>query len=221
MKRMIIVGMGLLALMGCQDKDMSSISETAGLQSQKQIELENQNRIQRALEMEGDLANRHRFYQGVRGIYEGAFQAENTTYRVRLTLIPSVPPYPNGRTRTLEEISYDLSNLHFSVQIVQWNPAHPMSAVGCRVEGVRPDLATGEMSIASENCPNVYMLSLSDPAGARMGSGESSDSKVDQTSRQVASSLLEGKQTAAEAIVGKIQPTTNAAIYSFSATRVK
>jgi hypothetical protein len=221
MKRAIGLILILAALSGCREKDLSSVSETAGLQAGQQVEAENQNRIKRASEMEADLGTRHRFYQGVRGIYEGTFETDSGTFNLRLTLIPSVPPYLSQRTRTVEEITYDLSNLHFSVQIVQWNPAHPLSAVGCRIEGVHPDLSSGEINIASENCPNVYQLKLTDSLGAKKENGKGLVPSSGRASEQVAESLLQGKLNHAEAIVGQIQPTTTAAIYYFTAERVK
>jgi hypothetical protein len=221
MRKIGCLVLGLVVLAGCQDKDMSSISETAGLQAQKQIELENQNRGIRVLEMESDLSNRHRFFQGVKGVYEGTFQTEAGTRNIRVTLDPSVPPYQVNRIRTIEEVSYDLTNLHLNVQITQWDPAHRLSGVGCPPMEVHPDLRTGGISIVSSQCTTVYMLSLSDLVGIKKARGGIADPSLLEVSSQVALSLLDGKQRSVDAIVGQIQLTTNAEIYYFSATRVK
>ncbi len=221
MRSLALLFLGMAILLGCEDRDLSSLSEAARLEARQQVEAENQNRDDRVREMETELANRHRFYQGVKGVYEGSFQTDSGRFNVRLTILPSVPPYLSKRVRTPEEAGFDLSNLHFKIQVIQWNPANPASAVGCRAEDIHPDLATGEISIASENCPNVYLLNLADLTAAKKERSELAPDALVAGSADVASSLLDGKLAQVEALVGRIQPTTHAAVYAFSAQRVK
>jgi hypothetical protein len=202
----------ILVLSGCNDRDISSVSERARLESESQVQAENSSRIKRAAEMEEDLVTRQRFYQAVRGVYEGTVQTETGEFQIRLTLIPSLPPYPTRRARTLEEVASDLSNLHFNIQVVQWNPANRLSSVGCRIENVHPDLRNGQIEVASEGCPNVYFLKLSE-------GGVKDPVKGDAGS--IASAVLDGKLDAVPRITGTIQPTTNASVYEFSAVKVQ
>jgi hypothetical protein len=212
MKQIMAAWVGVLLLAGCQERDLDGVSTKAGLEAQQQIAADNANRTQKAKGMESDLETRHRFYQATRGVYEGVFQTESGEFNIRLTLVPSLPPFDSDRVRTLEEIASDLSNLHFNVQVVQWNPASKLSAVGCRIENVHPDLRNGQIEIAAESCPNFYLLKLSDGALRDPYAGKSGD-----LSRQI----LGGGVKSVERIVGRIQPTTNASTYEFSAVRVQ
>jgi hypothetical protein len=142
--------------------------------SEAGIQAENQNLAQRSAAMESDLAERHRFYQAVEGTYEGELQTEQGVFQIRLTMVPSLYPYHLGRVRQLEEVAADLNNLYFNAQVVQWNRANPLSAVGCRVTGVRPNLVDGEITIASESCPNLYSLRISDQVRGTDDDGPSS-----------------------------------------------
>lgn len=172
----------------------AELSETYGYLSAK------------AQEMEADLASRQLFYQSVRGTYEGALRTERGDYRVRITLVPSLPPYLASRTRQLEEITSDINNLYFHAQIVQWNPANRLSAVGCRAENIRADIVKGEISIASASCPNLYVLQIADDEMSRAA--------------DLAGSIRDGKMSELRAIRGEMHPSTNAAIYPFKAERV-
>ncbi len=172
----------------------------------------NANLAAKAALMESDLATRQLFYQAVRGTYEGALQTERGEFRVRITLVPSLPPYTATRTRQLEEITADLNQLFLNAQIVQWNPNNRLSAVGCQVENIRPDLIRGQISIAAANCPNLYSLNIFD---------EEIKKNVEESelSTAVATAILSGQLTELSTLQGQVLPTTNASVFSFFATR--
>jgi len=157
----IIAGFGLLILTGCQQGD-ERLSEVRKVEEEAAIQAENANLRRRASEMEEDLANRHEFYQSTKGVYEGEVQTDDGEFRIRVTLAPSLPPVHSRRTRTQAEVEFDLTNLNFNVQIIQWKGGLPSSAVGCRVQGIRPDITAREMTIASQDCPNLYRIALGD-----------------------------------------------------------
>jgi hypothetical protein len=117
----------------------------------------------RIREMEEDLMKRQSFYEAVKGTYEGKLEGTPKDFRIRITLVPSLPPYLPGRVRTEEEIRSDLEKLHFNIQVVQWDSQDELSAVGCLVQGVKPDLINGEIQIASESCPNLYLIKIANP----------------------------------------------------------
>jgi hypothetical protein len=203
--------LGLMFLMaGCNNE-----AGQAALDAQNEryaltaLKAEEADRNRRAQDMEKDLASRQRFYEAVRGVYEGTVTTESGTFQIRLMLVPSLPPYRTERTRTLAEIESDLANLHFNVQVVQWSAGTPLSAVGCRIENVHPDIYRGTIEIASESCPNVYRLKLG-------GKGEGGPKE----SEEIAQALLAGRQDTAGDIVGQMYPTTTAAVYQLSVSRV-
>lgn len=210
--RLSVLCVGLLVLAGCDEGEFNVLGEQAALQAQKQVDAENENLLKRAAEMEADLASRQRFYEGVRGTYEGVFQTDAGEFNMRVTLVPSVPPYRSSRIRSLEEIASDLSNLHFNIQIVQWSPSSPMSAVGCRIEEVRPDLVRGRIDIASENCANAYVMTLSEGALREA---------VSREAESIAEALIGGSQNTVSRIVGQVLPSTTASIYEFSVVRME
>ena len=196
-------------------QDNQKLAANASIQgrasSDAQIQAENENLAYRASLMETDLATRQRFYQALRGKYEGDLQTEQGLYKVRITLVPSLPPYQANRVRLPEEIASDLNNLYFNAHVIQWNPSNTLSAMGCRVAHIRPDIRTGEVVIASENCSNLYTLSLSDPSPSAQSLG----------SVQLASRILEGALHKITALSGEVQPSTNAAIYRFNVQRIE
>lgn len=201
--------------LGCNQGD-ERLVEKARIEGQASSEAAtqsaNESLAKKASEMESDLAVRHRFYQALKGTYEGAMETEQGEFKVKITLVPSLPPYATGRTRQLEEIAADLNNLYLNVQVVQWNPANRLSAVGCRIEQVRPDIVSGEISIASENCPNFYGLRIADE-GANVSKFDPARSGV------IASYVRDGRMDRVASIQGEVHPTTNASVYQISVSR--
>lgn len=190
------------------------IKEIAGVegqaQAQAQVRAENENLTRLAQEMEKDLSLRHRFYQAIKGIYEGTIASEETTYRIRVTLVPTVVPYLFERIRRLDEIVYDLNNLNMNAQVVLWNQAELRSAVGCQSQAIRADLKTGEFAVASEGCPNFYMFYLASPNHEDL-----------QKSINIASAIRSGQTTEVLELHGRLQPTTHASMYFFVANRTQ
>lgn len=196
-------------------------------QAEAGISAQNGNLAEKSQEMEADLTTRQLFYRAVRGTYEGSMSTEAGDFKVRITLVPSLPTYGVNRVRQLDEITADINNLYFNAQVVQWNPANKLSAVGCRIENVRPDLNSGEISIASSNCPNLYVLRISDPQFVKANSKDQGEDREKEHSGSqnnmsvvLASSIREGKMTALPQIVGEVYPSTNASVYKLTVNRV-
>lgn len=195
-------------------------------QAEAEINAGNANLAAKAQLMEADLASRHLFYQALKGTYEGGLATERGEFKVRITLVPSLPPMTYNRTRQLEEITSDLNNLYFHAQVLQWNPANRLSSVGCRVENIRPDVNKGEIAIASSNCPNLYKLRIVDPEAERAvddaraaRTEERPTSKEPEVARATAGAIRDGKILEVAEIRGEVHPTTNAAIYTLSVKR--
>lgn len=190
------------------------VREQSQISSQGQIQAENQNLQERALEMEKDLAARHRFYQALKGEYEGIFKIADSPFKVRIVLSPSISPYNYTEYRTsrrLEEIVTDLNGLWLNASIIQWNPANPLATTSCRVNGIRPDLQKGEITITSETCSNIYSFKIS--------SGEITESSEEQHSRELAGRIMIGAESSVPEIFGEIHPSTNPNVFSFRAKK--
>lgn len=199
----------LFSILGCQENEEAEFKErtsSAGkYDMQGGFEAENE----RAKLMEADLARRHRFFQAIKGTYEGSFQTEAGLFSIRVTLTPSLPSYPKdpNRTRTVEEVESDLMSLHFKAWIVQWNPQNPLSAVSCRDE-MHPDMNRGEIEI---NCENRYKLLLSDASIIKT---------LKEQAVALAQAILEGKLETILQLHGLVEPGTNASRYEFLVNRI-
>ncbi len=209
---------------GCM-QGVERLEEKARIEGQAQSDVEtraaNANLAAKARLMEADLAGRHQFYQAVKGIYEGGLTTERGEFKVRITLVPSFVPVTYERTRQLEEITADLNNLDFSAQVIQWNPANPLSAVGCTVENIRPDIFHGEISIVSSSCPNLYKLTIGDGEAKQSGTDPEAQSLRDkELSRKTAAGIRDGKIVEVSEIRGEVYPSTNASVYSLTVHRI-
>lgn len=214
--KVVLVSAAALVLVGCGQGD-ERLKERAGIESEisakKSIEVENNNRAARAREMEEDLLRRHRFYQALKGTYEGKFADETgAQWNIRFTFVPSLPPYKTERVRAIEEIVADINNLYLNVQVVQWSGTRS-AAAGCKAENIRPDIERGEVSIATSSCPVLYSLSLSiegDPSGPVDRGGRSAE---------ISRRLVTGEQGAVAAIVGRGASVTHPDPFTFTVRR--
>jgi hypothetical protein len=214
------LALGLSSLMGCENGDQL-MRDKAGLEGEiaakKQIQEENENLEKKSKTMEEDLSRRHRFFQALKGTFEGKMKSRSAGgFNVKFIFVPSLPPYNSKRIRQLEEISSDLNGLYFTVQVVQWSGDSPMGAVGCRVENVRPNLGTGEVSIASEGCPNVYLLKLDDAS-----QGISGDEDGSKLSHKLAEDILDGHLESLSELQGQMHPSTNAVVYNVNVKKAQ
>lgn len=194
-------------IVACGNGD-KRLKEKTRMEGEALTSVENTNLATKAAAMEQDLTRRHRFYQAVKGTYEGTLTSSEGNFKVRITMSPSLAPIVVNRTRQLEEIASDLNNLMMNTKATQWDPSSELSAVSCTVSDIRPDIEKGEITIAKEGCQNFYSLKVSD-AGTNI------------TSSELAKQILNGRVETIQSIEGKIQPASNAKIYSFTAYRVE
>lgn len=189
------------------------------------ISAQNANLKTRAEDMEADLSRRQGFYQGVKGQFEGSFVSSIGALKIRITLVPSVTPISSDRIRLPEEITADLNQLSFHVQILQWDPSNSLSASGCRVEGVKPDLISGKIQIVSKDCANIYLISITDPSLVTAPQIQSVKEYYEFSSTEIAPELAKklflGSENSIPEITGSIQMTTNAETYYFKAKRLE
>lgn len=214
----------VLFLAGCQGDDRlkEKARIEAGESASRQAEIEKARLAERAKEMEEDLSRRQRFYSGVAGTYEGAMQGTAGTppMRLRIILSSSLPPYSAPRTRTLDEIAYDLNNLYFNAQAVFWinDGSGGDLAVGCVFDRIRPDLNTGQTRLSSTECANFFTLQLAendsiyDPLRT---------TERDDQSTMLSKSLVDGDRSTVSALTGTRYVTRSSGAYYFGLKRTQ
>lgn len=195
-------------LVGCGGNDDKRLKEKTRMEGEALTGVENNNLAGKAASMEKDLTRRHRFYQAVKGTYEGTVTSSGGNFKIRITMSPSLAPVTVERSRQLEEIASDLNNLMMNTKAIQWDPSSELSGVSCTVSDIRPDIEKGEITIAKEGCQNFYSLKIAD-AGTNTFAPE------------LAQLVLSNRVESVQSIEGKIQPATNAAIYRFTAYKVE
>lgn len=209
--KIFLAAIALLGLSACAEKDdKNNLKERARLEEEGQ-----QQKVQeRARKMEADLADRHYFYNAFEGEYLGSLTVGNQEYRIRFTFARSLPPYTGDRVRELSEIENDLNNLFFHMQVVQWHPADTSTAVGCRVTGIRPNMEEGQVVIASNDCPNLYTVMISE-------GGAQAFTQKEQKAQGLAARIKNKELSEVTSLIGYVQPSSVSARYAFTVTRVQ
>ena len=203
-------------LVGACGQNNERLKEKSQMERESQLRVENEGLSKKAEAMETDLTRRHRFYQAVKGVYEGSISTNLGTFNIRLTLSPSLPPVRTTRIRQLEEIASDLNGLTLNTQVVQWDPNNSNASVGCPGTAVKPDIEKGEIIIpSSELCKNLYIIKISE----RGFVGTSIENNV--TALRVSTQVLKGDLNEIDSLTGTIQPSTNASVFKFVAHKVQ
>lgn len=205
----------ILGLSACNsdEKAMEDLKSQTEMTSRSAIQEENVNLGNKAKAMEKELELKHRFFQGLKGRYEGSFQTEQGEFKIRVNLSPNIEPNSNitnlNAHRSLDVIASDLINLSMNVKIVQWPAASPLGLMECRIEGIKPNLATGALTINVENCKNFYHIVIAKTA--------EDFSVVQEEASDLAKDLISGSVNEIEFIAGEIQSNTN--IFTFKAQK--
>lgn len=204
----------MMVLTACDQKgSVDSTKLRAQAEQEAGKDVENRNLQEKAQKMETDLADRHYFYKAIEGQYQGTAQFENQTYNIKFNFVRSLPQYLGDRVRQLSEIENDLNNLSFNIQVIQWHPEDTSTAVGCRVVNIRPDMQRGVITITSPDCPNLYTVMLNDLVPDK-------SSGVSEKAKGMAEKIKNKEIVAVDGLVGTIQPTSNANLFSFSVRRM-
>lgn len=196
---------------GCAQQDDKRISDRAEIEGRAVNKAEQERLNKLSGEMEADLERRHRFYQAMSGEYSGIFTtASGVKFASKVKLIPSLPPYaPPNRIRTLEEVSSDLNNLYFNIQVLHWSPGNSATATGCVFQEVRGNLEKGKVDVAQAACPNVYSIRVIDPVSGPYE--EPND--LDKNSTDLAQKILNRVVSSVDLIKVTMQPSNNAEEY--------
>lgn len=191
---------------------LESTKQKAQAEQEAGKEVDNRNLEEKAKKMETELANRHIYYAALVGTYEGDVKVENETYKIKIIISKSIPPYSGDRVRQLSEIESDLINLNLILQIVQWHPSDVNTGVGCRIGQVKPNADRGVLTVASQECPNAYTIYLSEKEVKGLDNKENIAERIAQQIKDHSLNEVEG-------LVGTIQPSFNANTYTFIVRR--
>lgn len=209
--KILITGLLSLVFASCAPKQGTEhLSEKAKLEGKAGFEGQIEYQNQRAKEIEKDLERKYALYSAFEGTYEGILKTERGLFAVRLTMAPSLSKIKGNRSRTPEEIIYDLNALSMNTQILQWRPDSPQSAIGCMISQIRPDFNRLTVNIASENCPSLYRFTV-----AIINEEQESLSSDDLFKH-----IDLGKKVEAIELQGEIKPNTNANIYPVTLKKV-
>lgn len=186
----------IISFLGCAQQDDNRLRERAELEGKASVEAEQDVLNERVKKMEADLAIRHRFYQALSGRYMGEATAPSgLKYKIRLLFVPSLSPLPpTERVRTVEEVTYDLNNLHFNVEAISSDLSGQVSD-GCVFTDVIPDIPNGQIVLISSDCSLTYSMDLSVV--------DVSSGLVLHSSQDISSKILNGTIPSVGHITGK------------------
>lgn len=152
----------ILIFISCSKGGDSRLAEQAEIQSQQDVEAQNNNQRTWAEKMEIDLNKRKNFFKAIAGEFEGSVEIEGILFNLSAKFLPSIPiSFPN-RVRTLEEINFELQSLTLNMHIKLENPRVNNSGVSCTIENYRPDVLNGVLNIISEKCKNIFNFTVTD-----------------------------------------------------------
>lgn len=164
MKKTLILIAICLGFSACDNKSSpDAAKERARAEQETGRDIENENQAKKSKVMEEDLKRRYRFFKGVENNYNGQFLIGKDKYQLKMTLVPTIRIIDSDRVRTLDEVQSDINNLAFTVQTATWYIKDNFAVGGCIFERVKPDIVTGIIHLASENCPNSFVVTLTSP----------------------------------------------------------
>tara|TARA_B100000749_G_scaffold280077_2_gene274679 strand:+ start:30738 stop:31385 length:648 start_codon:yes stop_codon:yes gene_type:complete len=205
---------------GCSNnKDDSRLAERSEVEAKAQIKAEED----RTAAIVADLKQQSMFYEALYGEFEGTLIVSGQHFKLRANFVPQIPIYiSDERTLTVSEAEDYLINQSFNIHLTSWDPSNALSASGCQVEGVKPDLLKGEIYVSSESCSNLFLMAINDETlNSIVNLRERFSAALDGVSEDLAAQILSGDDYIVEEIVGEMRPTTNAAIHPFRLVRVR
>lgn len=209
MKKRMLFGLMIFLLISCDSEE--GLKEQTKIQSQEEIQAQNQNLIDWSDQLEKDLEKRRLFIGAVAGEFEGEITVKQFRFSIRIKVASTIPDYQTDRVRTLAELEYEIQNLALNIHVIQWNPDLNMSAVGCVIENIRPDFKKGILNIISESCSNSYSLFLANDEGA---------ASTEEIGVNLADQIRNGEINYIHMLKGKFQSSNNAKVYEFTLNRI-
>ena len=204
---------------GCSKQDDSRLAERTEVEEKARIKAEEA----RAASMIKDLKQQALFYDALYGEFEGEVDVGKQVFRIRAIFVPKLPIYMSDeRTLTVSEVEEYLINQSFNIQIITWEPSNELSGSPCQVEGIKPNLLSGEVNVASNSCSNFYLMAVNDDEmNNQKDLKKRYQAALEGVSKAIAEILLSGEDYQVNEIVGEMRPSTNAAIFPFKLERVR
>ena len=212
MKNIYLILM-IVIVSSCSKGGDDRLAEQEGIKAREQLQAENANQRQWADKMEEDLNRRKNFFKAIEGEFEGDVEVENIQFSIAAKFIPSIPIEFYNRTRTLDEINYEIQNLNLNLNIKIENPRAANSAVSCTIEDYKPDYNNGQIYVISEACKNIFHLILTDDL--------SNIPLVESRSRArtIARDVISGGATSIEFLDGVFESSVSSKKYRFKMKR--
>jgi hypothetical protein len=146
-----------------------------------------QNQIdKKAQEMEERLARQQRFFQGVAGEFTGSWRGSDMTFHVKFIITPSLPAYDGSRTRSMDEITFDLTNLTLAIEETTSWKRRDSSSTGCNYALLKPRTDSGFIHATNGECPVSFTLSV-------LESGSEKAKDVSKIRERASRKLLDGE----------------------------
>lgn len=213
MKNIVLIGAILLGAVACSKGGDERIGEQENIKVRKQIEALNDNQRNWALTMEKGLNERKYFIKAVEGAFLGEVSVNGVDFLIKAEMLASIPIVISDRSRTLDEINFELQNLTLTIHVKMENPRVLSSAVSCTIENHRPNIREGVIKIISNSCKNIFKLMLSDTL-------EQTD-LLDRSTRsaQLARSVMSNEITQIDILNGLFESSASTEIYPFTLKR--
>ena len=214
MNKIMIMVLTVLTLMSCSKNGDDRIAEQEGIRSREQVEAQNNNQREWSEKMEKDLNERKYFIKAIEGIFSGELTVENIDFIIQAEVASSIPITFSDRTRTLDEINYELENMALNLHIKLENPRISNSAVSCTIEGYKPDVEKGLIKIISEPCKNIFKLMLADDLSV------TDTNVVNSRARSLAQSIRQNEMSQIDILSGIFESSVSTTKYKFTLKRI-
>lgn len=208
-----------MTFIGCSKDGDKRLEEKADIDTNAQLKAEEA----RSKQMLKDLKKQKRFYDALYGEFEGELSTGAQKFKLRITFVPKLPIYiSDERVLTVSEVEDYLINQSFNIHLLSWDASNNLTASGCQVEGVKPDLNEGMVYVSSEACSNLYLIAIDNMELNDQVDIESRfQTALNGLSKSIAEIILSEDDYIVNDLVGEMRPTTNASVYSFKLKRVR
>lgn len=170
---------------------------------------------QKVQEMETRLARQQRFFHAMSGTFTGKMQIDTSVFDVTFSIVPTIPIYDGSRIRTIEEVTYDLTNLALNIDSSISKKMGDGSdfTMGCVFTDQKPKLDSGFVLATSSNCAQSWTLSVSD--GGRLPPG-----RVGESRENITRKVLDGQLDRIDALDIQMRAVHKSSVTSFRVHRV-
>lgn len=168
----------------------------------------------KAIEMEARLRRQQRFYQAVRGTFTGPIKLDGRVFNATITMTPTIQAYDGSHTRTIEEITYDLTNLSLNIQAnasKKYEDGTDLT-VGCIYPDIKPKVDSGSILATVSGCALSWTLNLSGSAGSSKG-------QIRESKENITRKVLDGSVDEIDELTVELRSVNKASVTVFQVYR--